>query len=416
MCTSRNPSRTTSGKAGSSSRPRRNTTASSRPARRSAPAKACARRWSGCAPATSARSPRRAASATSAATASARLAARSRCRRRSTTISGPARRRWCRRIATRTNGPVHYDWHWIWTYGNGDVGNQGIHQMDVARWFLGEPGLPRHTLSIGGRLGYVDDGETPNTQVVDSRLRDRAADFRSARAAGETRHGSVSRPISAGRKPRRGRGDDGQVSRRRDRQRRRLRGRLRDHPKLFHATAYDRDGKVVKEFKGSDRHMAELHRRRPQPEDRRLYGPIDEGHVSSALCHLGNISHQTRSRGAARGDSRKDQGRRALAEAYGRMVEHLATNGVDLAKTPATLGAPLAIDRDAERFTGETAAARQCRCSRATTASLLSCRSWREPQGYVPYSRSPKSPRPGRMYFFALSSRSSAAVKIGTAG
>ena len=44
------------------------------------------------------------------------------------------------------SGPVHYDWHWIWMYGNGDVGNQGIHQMDVARWFLGEPGLPRHTL------------------------------------------------------------------------------------------------------------------------------------------------------------------------------------------------------------------------------------------------------------------------------
>ncbi len=47
------------------------------------------------------------------------------------------------------NGPVHYDWHWINLYGNGDVGNQGIHQMDVARWFLGE-GLPQSTLSIGG--------------------------------------------------------------------------------------------------------------------------------------------------------------------------------------------------------------------------------------------------------------------------
>jgi hypothetical protein len=38
--------------------------------------------------------------------------------------------------------------------------------MDVARWFLGEAGLPRHTLSVGGRLGYIDDGDTPNTQVV----------------------------------------------------------------------------------------------------------------------------------------------------------------------------------------------------------------------------------------------------------
>src|SRR6185503_6892759 len=60
----------------------------------------------------------------------------------------------------------HYDWHWQYVTGNGDVGNQGIHQMDVARWFLGEPGLPRHTISIGGRLGYEDDGDTPNTQVV----------------------------------------------------------------------------------------------------------------------------------------------------------------------------------------------------------------------------------------------------------
>ena len=67
---------------------------------------------------------------------------------------------------SKKNGPVHYEWHWFWNYGNGDVGNQGIHQMDVARWFLGEAGLPRHSFSIGGRLGYVDDGETPNTQVI----------------------------------------------------------------------------------------------------------------------------------------------------------------------------------------------------------------------------------------------------------
>ena len=60
--------------------------------------------------------------------------------------------------------PIHYDWHWLWVYGNGDLGNQGIHQMDVARWFLGENGLPRHSLSVGGRLGYVDDGETRRTR------------------------------------------------------------------------------------------------------------------------------------------------------------------------------------------------------------------------------------------------------------
>ncbi|MEM7699003.1 MAG: gfo/Idh/MocA family oxidoreductase, partial [Verrucomicrobiota bacterium] len=60
----------------------------------------------------------------------------------------------------------HYDWHWIYEYGNGDMGNQGIHQMDVARWYLGESQIAPRTVSIGGRLGYDDDGETPNTQLV----------------------------------------------------------------------------------------------------------------------------------------------------------------------------------------------------------------------------------------------------------
>jgi hypothetical protein len=63
------------------------------------------------------------------------------------------------------NGPVHYDWHWIWDYGNGDLGNQGIHEMDKARWGLQKNELPRNVLSLGGRFGYVDDGQTPNTQL-----------------------------------------------------------------------------------------------------------------------------------------------------------------------------------------------------------------------------------------------------------
>ena len=55
---------------------------------------------------------------------------------------------------------LHYDWHWVWNTGNGDLGNQGIHEMDVARWFLGVNELSPRVFSVGGRLGYVDDGET----------------------------------------------------------------------------------------------------------------------------------------------------------------------------------------------------------------------------------------------------------------
>ena len=61
---------------------------------------------------------------------------------------------------------IHYDWHWDFNTGNGDMGNQGIHQMDIARWFLGEDKLAPRVISIGGRLGYEDAGDTPNTQVV----------------------------------------------------------------------------------------------------------------------------------------------------------------------------------------------------------------------------------------------------------
>src|SRR6266513_4464781 len=82
--------------------------------------------------------------------------------------SGPAP------ILPVTRPKFHYDWHWSWAYGNGDLGNQGIHQMDLARWCLGVNELCKATFSYGGRLSYEDEngnpvedaGESANTQVV----------------------------------------------------------------------------------------------------------------------------------------------------------------------------------------------------------------------------------------------------------
>jgi predicted dehydrogenase len=60
----------------------------------------------------------------------------------------------------------HYNWHWFWDYGNGDLGNQGIHQMDLARWGIGKAEFPKAVMASGGRFGYSDQGETPNTLMV----------------------------------------------------------------------------------------------------------------------------------------------------------------------------------------------------------------------------------------------------------
>jgi predicted dehydrogenase len=70
------------------------------------------------------------------------------------------------------NGNLHpYNWHWFWDFGNGELGNNGIHYIDVARWGLNK-GLPSKIYSTGGRFGYKDQGQTPNTQLVTYRFDD----------------------------------------------------------------------------------------------------------------------------------------------------------------------------------------------------------------------------------------------------
>jgi len=59
-----------------------------------------------------------------------------------------------------------YNWHWFWDTGNGDIGNQGPHQMDVALWGMGKRAMPQSVFSTGGKYVYEDDQETPNTQIA----------------------------------------------------------------------------------------------------------------------------------------------------------------------------------------------------------------------------------------------------------
>jgi predicted dehydrogenase len=58
-----------------------------------------------------------------------------------------------------------YNWHWFWDTGNGDIGNQGVHEMDVARWGM-NLSMPKSVVATGGKYAYADDQETPNTQFA----------------------------------------------------------------------------------------------------------------------------------------------------------------------------------------------------------------------------------------------------------
>jgi hypothetical protein len=116
------------------------------------------------------------------------------------------------------------------------------------------------------------------------------------------------------------------------------------------ATAYDKDGKQIKKFSGSEDHHANWLKAVRNRKRETLNADILEGHYSSALCHTGNISYRlgaTKSPDEIKETIKADKG---LAEAFGRMTEHLAANDVDITKNQVTLGVPLKMDPKTERF------------------------------------------------------------------
>ncbi|MEO7298917.1 MAG: Gfo/Idh/MocA family oxidoreductase [Verrucomicrobiota bacterium] len=228
---------------------------------------------------------------------------------------------------------LHYDWHWIWNTGNGDLGNQGVHEMDVARWFLGEMELPPRTFAVGGRFGYIDDGETPNTMVI-------YHDYAEAPLLFELR----GLPEKAGAKDMdKYKGTKiGVVVE--------CEGGYVVVSSYSKATAFDKDGKELKQFEGSENHKISFIKAMRSRKTSDLTADILEGHLSSALCHTGNISYRlgkTSSRDEIT-DAVKNQ--KKVGETLARVEQHLAANLVDFQQTPAKLGVVLNINPKTERF------------------------------------------------------------------
>jgi len=225
---------------------------------------------------------------------------------------------------TRPN--LHYDWHWLWNTGNGELGNNNIHYVDICRWLMGLSGLGDSVLSVGGRLGYEDAGETPNTQMV-------VHTFGRATIVQEVR-GLKTDPFSA--KFQAGHiihGTEGFIA---------------------ESSLFDRDGNLVRTFEGRpEDHFVNFIQAVRSGRRSDLKADIREGHQSSALCHVGNISHRLGQLERAEDIARRIEDSKLDAEVgrtFEKMTKHLRDNGCDLERNRLRVGPLLRIDSEREAF------------------------------------------------------------------
>jgi predicted dehydrogenase len=229
---------------------------------------------------------------------------------------------------------LHYDWHWVWNTGNGDLGNQGIHEMDKARWGLGKIEFPKSVQSIGGRFGYVDDGQTANTQIC-------VFDYGDAELIFEVR-GLATKDLLGAKVGNIFYGTDGYVV----------------CPNYSSGIAYTKDGQVVAKFNGGgeEGHFGNFIRAVRARDYKLLNADILEGHLSSALCHLGNISYRL-GKQSSFGDAEQSFGSDVQAlDSVKRMLTHLSDNKVELSSTQFALGRKLTINPKTETFVSDAEA------------------------------------------------------------
>lgn len=231
---------------------------------------------------------------------------------------------------------LHYDWHWVWETGNGDIGNQGIHELDMCRWALGDPPPPPRVLCIGGRYVYDDDATTPNTQIA-------FYDFAEAPVMFEVR----GLPTSDGTETM-------------DHYRGVRIGLVIECEGGWYAGGghggwtYDRDGKRRTQFpaQGAENHVRHFIEAVRSRDARHITAPIECGHLSSVLPHMANISYRL---GRPR---RPEEVREEIAslpggaETFDRFMEHLRANKVDLPRDRVVVGPLLEFDAKTERFRG----------------------------------------------------------------
>ena len=233
---------------------------------------------------------------------------------------------------------LHYDWHWTQLTGNGDLGNQNPHELDKARWGLGKQELPRRVVSLGGRLGYVDNGDVANCQVTIFQWDD-------ALLISDVRGLPIKAPVTYGLKgpqPFTGAcnvwyGTEG----------------FAVAPNYTSGAAFTYDGTPLGAWSGGSYrdHFANFVAAVKSRNHADLHLDIEDGHLSSALAHLGNVSWTL-------GEAVTPGTRPSLAAAdphvaatWASFEGYLAENPIDFDTTKLKLGRELTIDPRTERST-----------------------------------------------------------------
>lgn len=232
---------------------------------------------------------------------------------------------------------VHYNWHWFWDTGNSDIGNQGVHEMDVARWAIRGATLPKQVWSLGGRFGYEDQGQTPNTQMAVFEYDDALLVFE-VRGLVEKETGESLKVQNEYYT------DEGMITRGQ------FHPKNGGKPEPIEAVSGTANGS------GIFTNFIEAMRSRRAGA---LKADILEGHYSSSLCHLANISYRlgkqvpfNRKTGAL-GDNR------VILDTYRALENNLArANGLRLESKTYQLGRTLKFDPKTERFVDDREADR----------------------------------------------------------
>ena len=222
---------------------------------------------------------------------------------------------------------VHYNWHWFWNYGNGDIGNQGVHQMDIARWMIPGAVWPKKIICLGGRFGYKDQAETANTQLAIFDYGESLLVFDVRGLEGKTNMG-VSNHVYFD-----------QNAKQKNVQSSEIHG-----IKNIKDPLADRgDVDIFENF------IQAVRSRKEADLDAHVY----EGHVSSGLCHLANVSYRLGEKTSFRKKTKPFGNNPKASEYFGRMQEHLKDNGLKLEETDYIVGRTLAFDASTETIKGD---------------------------------------------------------------